>query len=488
MTVAGLSESEGRLLQVREEWATAQDEVDVKLQEIKGRLFADLKVGANVVSAKVLRANRVISNRGVIPHGEGMTITEEQAQSLGLGTVIGLETRLRPYRNGRDLMQTPRNVRVIDMHGLDAEQVRQHFPAVYQWLLERVKPDRDLNPRPSRRDNWWLFGENQPKLRAAVSGLHRYVATVQTSKHRTFIFLDAAVLPDDKLIAIATEDAGWLGILSSRVHVAWALVTGSRLGVGNDPVYNKTSCFEAFPFPDISQLVGLAQKICDFGNQLDAHRKRQQAQHTDLTLTGMYNVLEKLRSGEVLSSKDKTIHEQGLVSVLRELHDELDRAVFSAYGWDDLADKLVGLPGATTPLPDKSEAQAEAEEELLRRLVALNAERAAEEAKGHVRWLRPEYQNPSAHHAPVQQEAELEETGDDAIAPSPISTNKQAWPKQMREQVAAVRMALSAGQQTIEEVANRYKRSPVQSVQSVLDALQDLGMVICEEQRYRLAG
>ena len=108
-------------------------------------------------------------------------------------------------------------------------------------------------------------------------------------------------------------------------------------------------------------------------DQLDAHRKRQQAAHLGLTMTGMYNVLEKLRAGEPLNAKEQTIHEQGLVSVLKQLHDELDAAVFDAYGW----------PVTLT------------DEEILERLVALNAERAAEEQRGLIRWLRPEFQNPA---------------------------------------------------------------------------------------------
>lgn len=71
--------------------------------------------------------------------------------------------------------------------------------------------------------------------------------------------------------------------------------------------------------------------------ELDAHRKRQQAQHPDLTLTGMYNVLEKLKSGEALTVKGQKIHTDGLVSVLKPLHDEIDHAVLDAYGWSDLA-------------------------------------------------------------------------------------------------------------------------------------------------------
>ncbi len=78
------------------------------------------------------------------------------------------------------------------------------------------------------------------------------VPTVETSKHRFFVFLDASILPDNMLVNIASSDAFVLGILSSRIHVTWALAAGGRLGYGNDPRYNKTRCFEPFPFPDAS--------------------------------------------------------------------------------------------------------------------------------------------------------------------------------------------------------------------------------------------
>ncbi len=229
-----------------------------------------------------------------------------------------------------------------------------------------------------------------------------------------------------------------MGVLSNRIHVAWALATGGRLGVGNDPRYNKTRCFETFPFPNATD--AQQTRIRALAEQLDAHRKRQQALHPDLTLTGMYNVLEKLRLGETLTAKDKTIHEQGLVSVLAQLHDELDAAVFDAYGWNDLAPALVGKPGGTTPYPDKPAAQAEAEEELLSRLVALNAERAAEEARGLVRWLRPDFQNPGG-----AQTAQGEMDTGDETAVAAIPQKKRTWPKTIPEQVQALRGALGHG-------------------------------------------
>jgi len=37
--------------------------------------------------------------------------------------------------------------------------------------------------------------------------LSRYTATIETSKHRFFTFLDQSILPDNKLIAIASDDS-----------------------------------------------------------------------------------------------------------------------------------------------------------------------------------------------------------------------------------------------------------------------------------------
>lgn len=474
MTVGGAGERPGVLRYVVSENSVEEDARSVQLSKRHGKLFADLTVGANVAGVVPLRSNSLISNRGMIPHGEGFLVTLEHGSTLDRGALM------RPYRNGRDLTSKPREVYVLDTFNLDESELKSGYPETWQWLFNRVKPDRDENKRKSIREKWWRFAEPRKVLRAAHMRLERYIATVQTAKHRFFTVLSTDILPDDKLIAIALDESDWLGILSSRIHVLWAIVTGGALGVGNDPIYNKSKCFEAFPFPELTE--AQAKTIGELAEKIDAHRKRQQAEHPDLTLTGMYNVLEKIRSSEPLSAKDKTIHEQGLVSLLRELHDDLDRAVFEAYGWQDLADKLVGLPGATTPLPDKPAAQAEAEEELLMRLVELNTQRAAEEAQGHIHWLRPEYQSPEQ--APTQTSAPLEQQQTEA-SPTASTTGKQTWPKTMPEQVRAVRDLLAIGPQTADALAEHFKRKPTMAIEQVLAALEVLGQAHQEERMWQ---
>ncbi len=236
--------------------------------------------------------------------------------------------------------------------------------------------------------------------------------------------------------------------------------------------YVKTRCFEPFPFPVASE--AQQARIRDLAEQLDAHRKRQQAAHPALTLTGLYNVLAKLRSGEVLNARDKAIHEHGLVSVLKSLHDELDAAVLDAYGWSDLAPLLAAHADA---------AQKEAAEEtLLVRLVALNAERAAEEAQGQIRWLRPAYQHPSA--PPRQAAIVLDGAGGETLpgdTPPALAVQRQPWPAALPEQVAAVARVLAGSPLPLSEadLAARFtgkgpwkKRLP-----QIIDTLEALGRV-----------
>ncbi|MEX0916117.1 MAG: DNA methyltransferase, partial [Wenzhouxiangellaceae bacterium] len=340
MTVGAGGEYPGILGTLNDESKTDEDTRKFEIRWRVGKLHGNLTVGADLPSAVELQANGSISSRGVQLIGSGFIVDQDQAANLGLGRIKGVERVLREYRNGRDLTQTPRRVLVIDLFHFDSDKARNSYPDIYQWVKNSVKPERDQNNRKSYREKWWIFGEPRREWRRMSERLPRYIATVETSKHRFFQFLDESILPDNMLVCIATDKGVHLGVTSSRLHMEWALRIGGRLGMGNDPRYNKSRCFEIFPFPDIGQAI--AEKVSSLAEQLDTHRKRQQEQYPGLTMTGMYNVLEKLRREEPLTAKEKEIHEQGLVSVLRELHDDLDRAVFAAYGWDDLAEKLVG--------------------------------------------------------------------------------------------------------------------------------------------------
>jgi hypothetical protein len=172
-------------------------------------------------------------------------------------------------------------------------------------------------------------------------------------------------------------------------------------------------------------------------------------------MTGMYNVLEKLRSGEPLNAKEQQIHEWGLVSVLKQIHDDLDQAVAEAYGW----------PATLT------------DEEILERLVALNHERAEEEKRGLIRYLRPEFQNPTGttQQTLATTEEEAEETP--AVPLKPAKIKKQPWPKSLSEQASAVQAALTQHAAPADEtdLAKYFTRANKERISELLETLASLG-------------
>ena len=483
MTVAEAGTRDGVLAEVVSETGLNSDTPLVALEEREGRIRANLTLGADLSAVRPLWANEGLSSPGVKLHGAGFIVTPAKAAALGLGRVPGMEQFIRPYRNGRDLTKRPRGVMVVDLFGLRAEEVRDRVPHVYQHILENVKPERDENNRATYRDNWWTFGEPRVDMRDFLQGLPRYLATVETSKHRFFEFLDASILPDNKLIAFGLARGEVCAVMSSRIHIVNALRMGGLLE--DRPVYAKTQCFDPFPFPLFGERPGpLHERLASLGERLDAFRKERLAAHPHLTMTGLYNALERSRelaagaSVPALSEAERDVHEAGCIAVLAELHDDIDRAVLGAYGWSDLAAALVGRPGGTTPSPHKTAEQDAAEEELLIRLVALNRTRAIEEARGLIHWLRPEYQIPKLRaKAPKPSTAEQAEA---VLEPVP-EREKPAWPSDGLEQIRAVRRLLSAAPAPVSpaDLAARFKggRRRSERIQLVLEDMMEMGVV-----------
>ena len=158
MTVCAAGRQDGTLLEVVSDTASGGGEPALVFRAVRGRINSDLTIGADVASAQALEANRGLSFMGVMVAGAGFLLTPQQAAALGRGRTPGLEQRIRPYLNGRDLVGRPRGLMAIDMFGLTDAEMRQRFPAVYQHLLIHVKPERDVNARDSIRRDWWLFG------------------------------------------------------------------------------------------------------------------------------------------------------------------------------------------------------------------------------------------------------------------------------------------------------------------------------------------
>lgn len=210
-------------------------------------------------------------------------------------------------------------------------------------------------------------------------------------------------------------------------------------------------------------------RIRAIAEDLDAHRKERQAEAPSLTLTQMYNVLEKLTSGAPLTDEDERIKAEGLVLILKELHERLDAAVFEAYGWG----------------PSSSD------DDILEHLVALNKRRSIEEKTGTVRWLRPDYQIPrfgsDAEKARLEEErrrakAEARMTpGQGALLfEDDLREMKPKFPtgEELAETVAVMRVLEAAGEaMTVEQIARYFSQGKQveKRVERIVLALARLG-------------
>jgi hypothetical protein len=456
MTVFGLEGTEGLLSRVVDERRGEEGVAEVTLATDTGCIHEDLRIGVDITKVKPLEANSEIAGTGFILGNRGFVLTREEVNAM-LGANGEQNPLIFPLLNGRDLTESSRNLYTIDTHGLTEHELMAKQPEIYQHLRDTVYQERQANNDPRLRREWWLLRRSNEQIRSSISGLNRFIVTSETASHRLFVFVDSRVRPEHKLIIFGSSDAYTLGILSSRIHTTWAVAAGGRLGVGNDPVYSKTLCFDPFPFP--IPTIEQQQQIREIAERLNAHRNRQQELQPWLTLTEMYNVLEKLRAGTQFSEQDHLIHQAGLVSVLREIHRELDSAVFGAYGWPfELAD-----------------------EQILEHVVALNALRKTEEAAGTIRWLRPEFQAPNAS-------AMQQTLGGLVPVEAPAATGrKQPWPATLTDQFRVIKDALRATPfQTPQQIASGFKPASRTRVQEILQTLTALGQTRQVDDRYLL--
>ncbi len=536
LTVAAPGEErDGVLAEVVKESGLNTDQPSVELKGRSGNIGPTLQLGPKVSSVVPLMSNRGLAHMGVKLHGGGFLV--EPGDSLMRHASSA--ALIKPYVNGRDLAQKRRGLFVIDAFGFVEGEIQSNNPKVYQRLLDNVRPERQLNNRKVYRDLWWVWGEPRKEWREAVKGTRRFIGTTRTAKHRIFQFIEPETVAESKVVELAVDDAAVLSQLSSKIHITFSTATGGWLGVGNDPTYNHSNCFDPFPFPDLTDKPALKSRLDELGERLDAHRKAVLDKHDFLTMTKLYNVLERVRALEAASSSrssqslssrpdaplergaepgpidadagssrangsrisariagasgpasgmtdggagkesvpplteaERDIYDAGLVGTLKSIHDDIDAAVFEAYGWPaDLDDEAI-----------------------LERLVALNLERHEEERRGHIRWLRPDFQIP--RFAPKSARAKQDDLdlGETAVVETGVKL--PALPaKDRRAQARIVRELLetATGPVTPDTLARRLSgkntKAKINRVRDMLDVMEALGQAeLDEEGRYFVSG
>ncbi len=300
-----------------------------------------------------------------------------------------------PIWNGADITRRSADRWAVDF-GVELEAADAAlFAAPFAHVEQAVKPKREGNREANRAARWWRHGRPRPELRRAGAGLARWIVTSETAKHRYFVWLPKGITPEHKLVVFPRADDATFGLLSSRLHMLWAVATGGRLGVGNDPVYSTGKCFLPFPFPahltpadtahqrtetledgalipadlpppireHAAQVARAAKRLTDLRDVwLNPPEWSQRV--PEVVPLGMDHspyperIVAKAGFEKELAKRTLTNLYNQRPAWLAQAHEALDAAVAAAYGWADWS----------SAMPD---------DEILRRLLALNLERAA---------------------------------------------------------------------------------------------------------------
>ncbi|MDF2578357.1 MAG: hypothetical protein K0S74_1841 [Chlamydiales bacterium] len=324
------------------------------------KINTDLKDSINLSQAFTLEQNLKLSFQGIIKLGPFDIPGNLAREWLKMPNGSGKPNKdvLKPLLNGQELVQIrPQDRWIIDFNAMSIEEAMQ-YELPFAYVKEHVKPIRDKNNRWRRKELWWLHGELNLGMRQALQGLKRYLVTSIVAKHRIFTWLSINILPDARLIVFSKEDDFFLGILQSTIHKLWSLKVGNRIGVGGDPVYNNTKCFETFPFPQgLTPDIPAEQytkdpravKIAKAAKELYEWREnwlnpKEWMNTVPEIIEGYPDRILPKDDGCAKALKQRTLTNlyNQMPDMLKYLHKQLDDAVAEAYGWPtDLSDEEI---------------------------------------------------------------------------------------------------------------------------------------------------
>jgi hypothetical protein len=319
-----------------------------------------------------------------VTDNDGTTGTiEEMNEIIRIDRRAG--TRILPYLGGEEILNSPgisHRRYVIDLDGLSEEDARS-IESLWRVVECRVKPERmklgTQQAAESLKTFWWHYGYSATGMREMARSRTRFLAHPYYTGHLAFAFVDAKALLANPNSAFAYSEYSPFAVLQSRTHEVWVRFVASSFK--DDLRYTPTDCFETFPLPERfetnTSLEAAGKVYYDFRAALMVKNNEG--------LTKTYNRFH---------DPDETSRD---ILKLRDLHVAMDRAVLDAYGWsniptdcqflldyeedeDDDAD-ITSSPrkGKGKKKPWRYRWPDEVRDEVLARLLALNAERAKAE-------------------------------------------------------------------------------------------------------------
>ncbi|MBM4185432.1 MAG: class I SAM-dependent DNA methyltransferase [Gemmatimonadetes bacterium] len=343
-------------------------------------------------------------------YGQGFLFddNDEQANPLKLRDEIlaahpELSSRIYRYIGGSELVNSPTHMPrrwVIFLSDLRDEVALKPFLPLVAVVREKVKPYRDsladtpVN-RPLKR-RWWAYQAHRPEFYEAIKEKTRVLAASKVSAYLSFAFLPTGIIYSQKLIVLNLDCYASFGALQSRVHEEWVRFCGGTRGDGFS--YTPSDCFETFPFPENWE----TRPTLEADGKAYYEFRAALMVRNDEGLTKIYNRFH-----------DPDERDPEIVK-LRELHAAIDRAVLDAYGWSDIPTDCKFLldyeidedEWGDKKKPYRYRWPDEVRDEVLARLLELNAERAKEEARSSAAATKKQGKKASAKRAPKESDTE----------------------------------------------------------------------------------
>ena len=332
-----------------------------------------------------LSANAKRSFIGMFLRGMGFTFDDTDTSGVTvpireMNRLIGMNPRnqeiIFPFIGGKEVNTSPTHNHhrfAINFGDLDEETCRKRWPEALDIVDRHVRPARARLSNSAidraHRERWWLYANDRPQLREAIKGIEKVLVCSLVSNKIQFTFLPNEMVFSHKLAVFPFQTHSAFSILQSNVHEVWARFFSSTMK--DDINYSPTDCFETFPFPPVWEtsmaLESVGQEYFEF--------------RADLMVS----------NNEGMTKTYNRFHNPGERSLeiarLRELHAQMDRAVLDAYGWNDISTDCEFLldyeideeEWGNRKKPWRCRWPNDVRDEVLARLIALNAERAREE-------------------------------------------------------------------------------------------------------------
>jgi hypothetical protein len=237
-----------------------------------------------------------------------------------------------PYIGGEEVNNSPTHAHhryVINFGERSEEECWRHWPALMEIVELKVKPGRLEQNREIRARYWWRFGETTPSLFAAMAKLKETLVICRVGNQMTFARLRSDSVFAESLMVFSMERGEWLCLLQARIHEIWARLCGSSMK--DDLRYTTTDCFETYPFPTA---------LLDSAATDPTHADTRQSLETIGERYHQFRAELMVANNEGLTSTYNRFHDPAETSSdllgLRILHGEMDQAVLNAYGWSDV--------------------------------------------------------------------------------------------------------------------------------------------------------